>query len=233
MEKQRHEEALQRYQEDHTDGMEIIKLHIRCSKTGAKAETKKGAKAVAKAGSKTGAKAAGKAPRSGYHFFLREQFENMTGEDRRNYRNIVSRRWKEIKEDPARLSAYNDRARQIKDVDPSVSSMEQQTMTERQFQKVPQSPEFVDTDSDDSDTEDEEEQEPAVKQPKEVPKSPEFVDTDPDDSDNEEEEPHPQKTFPGTLEKEPTQPVKTPSAANRIPVTSCTYILTFGLRKGK
>ena len=26
----------------------------------------------------------------------------------------MSRRWKEIKEDPARLSAYNDRARQMK-----------------------------------------------------------------------------------------------------------------------
>ena len=31
-EKQRHEEALQRYKEDHTDEMEIIKLHKKCDK---------------------------------------------------------------------------------------------------------------------------------------------------------------------------------------------------------
>ena len=31
-EKQRHEEALQRYQEDHMDEMEIINLHKRCNK---------------------------------------------------------------------------------------------------------------------------------------------------------------------------------------------------------
>ena len=37
----------------------------------------------------------------------------MTGEDQKNYRSIVSRRWKEIKEDLARSSAYDDRARQI------------------------------------------------------------------------------------------------------------------------
>ena len=92
-EKQRHEEVLQRYQEDHTDEMKIINLHKRCSKT----------KAVVKT--------APKAPKSGYHLFLREQLDEMTGEDRKNYRSIVSRRWKEIKEDPARLSEYNDRAR--------------------------------------------------------------------------------------------------------------------------
>ena len=31
-EKRRHEEALQRYQEDHMDEMEIINLHKRCNK---------------------------------------------------------------------------------------------------------------------------------------------------------------------------------------------------------
>ena len=61
------------------------------------AEIKRGAKA--KADSKTGAKAASKAPRTGYHLFLGEQLEKMTGEDRRNYHSIVSRKWKEIKED--------------------------------------------------------------------------------------------------------------------------------------
>ena len=90
-EKQRHEEVLQRYQEDHTDEMKIINLHKRCSNT----------KAVVKT--------APKAPKSGYHLFLREQFDEMTGEDRKNYQSIVSRRWKEIKEDPASLSEYNNR----------------------------------------------------------------------------------------------------------------------------
>ena len=37
----------------------------------------------------------------------------MTGENRKNYQSIVSRRWKEIKEDLARLSEYNDSARQM------------------------------------------------------------------------------------------------------------------------
>ena len=71
--------------------MEIINLHKRCNKT----------------------KIVPKAPKSRYHLFLREQLDEMTGEDRKNYRSIVSRRWKEIKEDPARLSEYNDRARQV------------------------------------------------------------------------------------------------------------------------
>ena len=53
-------------------------------------------------------------PRSGHHFFLREQLDEMTGEDWKTYRSIVSRRWREIKEDPAQLSVYNDRIRQMK-----------------------------------------------------------------------------------------------------------------------
>ena len=57
----------------------------------------------------------------------------MTGEDGKNYRNIVSKRWKEIK-DPAKLSACNDSTRQMKKEaekpaklgnDSSVSSTEQ------------------------------------------------------------------------------------------------------------
>ena len=81
---------------------------------------------------------------------------------------------------------------------------------------------------------------PAVKrkqrQPQKAPKSPEFVDTDSDiedDSDNEKEEPHTQKTSPGSVNKEMTQPVKTPSVTSRPPVTSFNYILTSGLKKGK
>ena len=75
--KERHEEALQRYQEDHMDEMEIINLHKRYNKT----DTKAGTKTVSKA------------PRSGYHLFLREQLYKMTGEDQKNYHRIVSRSW--------------------------------------------------------------------------------------------------------------------------------------------
>ena len=46
--------------------------------------------------------------------FFREQLDEMTGENRRNYRSMVSRSWKEITEDPARLSIYHDRAIQMK-----------------------------------------------------------------------------------------------------------------------
>ena len=47
------------------------------------------------------------------------------------------------------------------------------------------------------------------------------------DSHDEEEEPHPQKTFPGSIHKELTKPIK------KIPAASCTHILTSGIRKGK
>ena len=101
-EKRQHEEALLRYQEDHMDGMEIFNLRKRCNKT------------VTKAAAKGGAKAALKVPKSRYHLFLREQLDEMTGEDRKNYLSIVSRRWKEIKENLERLSTYNDKTRQMK-----------------------------------------------------------------------------------------------------------------------
>ena len=60
-----------------------------------------------------------------------------------------------------------------------------------------------------------------------------FVDTDADDSDAKEEEPRSQKTSPGPVDKELTQPVKAPSAASCSPMTSYTYILISGVRKGK
>ena len=82
-------------------------------------------------------------------------------------------------------------------------------------------PEWFEDESDDSDTEDEEEQ------PKKGPKSPEWFE---DDSDNKNEEPH---SSPGPVNKEPAQSVKTPSTASHTSVTSCTYILTSGLKKGK
>ena len=163
-EKQRHEEALQRYQEDHMDEMEIINLHKRCNKTDIKAV----------------AKTAPKAPKSGYHLLLREQLDEMTGEDRKKYRSTVSRRWKEIKEDPPRLSAYNDRARQMKNKaeEPEDDPQKEKTVVDspavRLPQKAPKIPKFVNADLDDSD----DEKEYVVKKPQKAHKSPEFVDTD-------------------------------------------------------
>ena len=173
-ETQRHEETLRSYQENHMDEMEIINLGKRYNKTDTKTVTKTAPKAP---------------PKSGYHLFLREQLDEMTGEDRKNYRSIVSRRWKEIKENPARLSAYNDRARQMKnEVEESGDDLQnEKTLVDRPAVrlplKAPKSPEFVDTDLDNSD----DKQEPVVKKPQKVPKSLEFVDTDLDDSDDEQE----------------------------------------------
>ena len=62
-EKRRHEEAQQKCQENHVDEMEIINLHKKCNKT------------------RQVQRHPTKAPRSGYHFFLREQLDEMTGED--------------------------------------------------------------------------------------------------------------------------------------------------------
>ena len=114
-EKQRQEEALQRYQEGHMDEMEIINLHKKCNKR----------KAVAKT--------TPKAPKTGYRFFLKEQLDEMTGEDRKIYRSTVSRRWKEIKEDPARLSEYNDRVRQMQNEaeEPGDDSQNEKTTVDR------------------------------------------------------------------------------------------------------
>ena len=171
-EKQRHEEAVQRYQEDHSDEMEIINLHGWCNKTDIKAV----------------AKTAPKAPMSGYHLFLRKQLDEMTGEDRKNYRSIVSRRWKEIKENPAWLCAYNDMARQMKNEgeEPGDDSQNEKTVVDRPAlrlpQKAPKSPEFVYTDLDDSG----DEQEPVVKKPQKASKIPKFVDIDSSTDDEQE-----------------------------------------------
>ena len=201
--------------------MEIISIHKRFNKT----ETKRGAKAKARTRSKTeskrGANTASKAPRTGYHLFLREQFEKMTGEDRKNYRSIVLRMWKKIKGDPARLFTYNITARKMRDEaekPAKVGSMEQQAVTERsvvkmiqrQPRKTPKSPEFVETESDDSDNNNEEE-EPVVKRihklTKKAPKSPGFVETESDNSGNngEEEEPVIKRIY-GLTEKAPKPP---------------------------
>ena len=58
----------------------------------------------------------------------------MTGEYRKNYRSIVSRRWKEIQEDPARLSEYNDRARRCKMKIHKMKKLPQQNTTKK-YQK--------------------------------------------------------------------------------------------------
>ena len=125
------------------DEMEIIKLHKRCNKADRKAVPK----------------TAPKTPKSGYHPSLREQLHKMIGEDQKNYRSIVSRRWKEIKEDSERLSAYNDRARYMKNEAGEVGddSQNEKMMVDRPVAKhpikAPKTPEFVDTDSDDTDDE--------------------------------------------------------------------------------
>ena len=99
----------------------------------------------------------------------------------------MSRRWKEIKEDPARLSEYNDSARQIKNEaeKPSHDSQHEKTVTERpavkEPQKAPKTPWLFDTDSSIED-----EQGPVVKHPQKAPKAPEFVDTDSSTKDEQE-----------------------------------------------
>lgn len=69
--------------------MEIINLLNCCKKTDVKARVRTGAKADVKVALKN--------PRSEYHFFPREQVYKMVEEDGRNYRSIVSKRWKHIK----------------------------------------------------------------------------------------------------------------------------------------
>ena len=90
--KQRNEEALQRYQEDHMDEVEIISLHKRYNKTAAKATTNADIKRGGKVVAKTCAKAIAKARISGHHLFLREQLGKITEEERKKYHSIVSRR---------------------------------------------------------------------------------------------------------------------------------------------
>ena len=153
------------------DKVEIISLHKRCNKTGIKAGAKKtGAK-------KTDVKTNTKAPRNGYHLFLREQLDEMTLEARKNYHSIVSRRWKEIKEDPARLSTNNDRDRRIRDDDPLVQHEEVVTGRsavkgiQRQPKKAPKTPELVESDdSDDEESDDADDGEPMVKRIQTLPK---------------------------------------------------------------
>ena len=130
--------------------MEIINLHKRCKKKKAAATAR--------------AKAVPKAPKSGYHLFLREKLDNMTGKDRKNYQSIVSKRWKKIKKGLARLSSYNDRARQMKNEaeKPGDDSQNEKVVADRPAVRLPQkAPGFVNTGLDDSGNE----REPAVKHP--------------------------------------------------------------------
>ena len=81
VEKQRYDEALQRCQEYHMDEVDIVSPHKWWKKTVAKTTTKASTKAGARKVTKTNAKGVEKAPRSGYHNFMREQFSKMTGDD--------------------------------------------------------------------------------------------------------------------------------------------------------
>ena len=100
----------------------------------------------------------------------------------------MSRRWKEIKENPARLSAYNDRTRQMKNEaeEPGDDSKNEKLVVDspavRLPQKVPRSQEFFDTDLDELD----DEQEPVVRHLQKASKIPRFVDID-SRTDNEQE----------------------------------------------
>ena len=87
----------------------------------------------------------------------------------------MSRRWKKIKEDPARLSAYNDRVRWMRDDD--LLGQHEETVTgrsalkiiQKQPKKTPKAPKLEESDDSDYD-------EPRVKRiqtlPKEAPKTP-------------------------------------------------------------
>ena len=194
---------MQRYQENHIDEIEIINLHKRCNNT--------------KTAAKTGGKIAKKAPKSGYHLSLREQLDKITGEDQKNYCSIVSRMRKDVKEDPIRLSVYNDRARQIRNEKPGDYFLK--TMAERsavrQPQKAPKTPTFVDTDLYDSD----DDQERVAEKPQESTKVPKFVNTDSDDSDDEQEPAEFAYIDPSTsfLVKHPQKVSKTSGAHNEDP----------------
>ena len=124
---------------------------------------------VANAVAKVGVKAIEKATRSKYLLFLREQLGKMTGKHQKSYFSIVSRKWKKIKEDPARLISYSNRAKKMKGVvgkpaklgdGRSVSYM----LMERTAVKNTQ------------------------RQPKTAPKFSKFVNIDPEYSDNEKTE---------------------------------------------
>lgn len=110
----------------------------------------------------------------------------MTERDQRNYRSIISRRWKEIKEDPKRLVVYNSKAKHLRNKAAKVKLTEfgddqhnlpvgnmvqhEENVTEKcvvrriqtQLKKAPKSQEFVDTEPEDSERNDEK-QELAVK----------------------------------------------------------------------
>ena len=163
--------------------MEIINLHKKCNRT----------KAVAKT--------VPKAPKSGYHLFLREQVDEMIGENQKSYRSFVSIELKETKQNPARLSEYNDRARQMQNE--AEDSQNEKAMIDRptakHTKKVPKPPEFVDADSDDSD----DEQEPTSKQPQKASKASEFVDTGTNDEQERQSKKVPKTSEYSDNEQEP------------------------------
>ena len=125
----------------------------------------------------------------------------MTGENRKSYGSIVSRRRKEVNEDPARLSAYKDTGRQMRDNNPLVQH--EKTVTERTAvkriqrrpKKAPKISELIESDdSDDEESDVSDHGKPMVKRIQKLPKiatpgkepvvkqPPELIETDPRDS---------------------------------------------------
>lgn len=80
----------------------IFSIHKRYNKTDTETDAK------------VGIKKGTKAPRGGYHLFLKELFDKMAGEDQRKYQSVVSRIKKKIKKDFEKLNEYNNRTKQMK-----------------------------------------------------------------------------------------------------------------------
>ena len=170
--KQRHEEALQRYQEDHTDEMEIINLHKKCNKKIRKVSQPK------------------KASWSDEPKKVTELIDNLSEVEQKSKKA-------DGKKAPTKVGQKVKKIPQPK--------------------KVPKTPEFVGTDSDDSD----DEQGLTAKQPQKASKAPEFVDIGSSPEDEQEptaEQPQkaskipggsddesPQETSPGPVYKELTK----------------------------
>ena len=215
LEKQRHEEALQRYQENHADEMEIINIHKKCSKKERK-EPKKALddlneeeqKSKKTDGKKTTTKQSQKVPKI-------PEFVDVEQE----------RQPKKA----SKTTEYSD-DEQGSEVTCIVmySTENEQDPTVKQPQKVPKTPEFVDTDSDD-------EQEPTPKHSQKASKASEFVDDEQGPAvkcivmySTEDEQ--------GSTIKKPQKPspaLVKPEKILKFAAVSCAYILNKGVRNGK
>ena len=118
-EKQRHEEALQRYQEDHTDEMEIISLHKKCNKKAKKVSQPKKASVPPKP----------------------EEAKRASEPSKSDERKNVS--WPV--DDP---SKEEQKPKKV-DGKKTITKAGKKVKKTPQPRKTPKTPEFVDTDSDD------------------------------------------------------------------------------------